>query len=303
MLIHLTPRMFACRTTEPCTLIDLTCDELGLDLKGDKDLIARRPYPNKNYLVACRRVGQKAIDGILIESPRFVRDFTVVTRWAVLGQYVATHRVRYVVQDDEFDAVSDKMLCWHSTKRRSPLPQLSAGSTPANTQPRMDVTQHPGRLGNVTDVVDDQGFVIERNEIFQVPTMERERVLNPKYAFNDRVPQIESVFVAGEPRNSGVSNRVMILDLSGDHPYMTEVEDLLGGVGRVIFPDGTEQFVDDYSEPWGLYSPRLRPEALEQFCKENIAHYQAFHEAHESQLIRCESVPMERFWESKEVDS
>lgn len=79
-------------------------------------------------------------------------------------------------------------------------------------------------------------------------------------------------------------------------PFTTEVEILLGGVARLMFPDGTEQFVDDDDEPVHVYSPRLSPEALERFCEAHIESYQQFHSNHEHQLIRCERVSMEKFW-------
>ena len=79
-------------------------------------------------------------------------------------------------------------------------------------------------------------------------------------------------------------------------PYTTEVEILLGGVCRVVFPDGTEQFMDDDDEPVHIYSPRLLPEALERFCEENIKHYMDFHDKHERQILRCERISMEQFW-------
>ncbi len=37
--------MFAYRDTEPCKLIDVASDELGLMLKDGDHLTARRPYP------------------------------------------------------------------------------------------------------------------------------------------------------------------------------------------------------------------------------------------------------------------
>ncbi|WP_421556772.1 hypothetical protein [Pseudomonas kitaguniensis] len=95
-----------------------------------------------------------------------------------------------------------------------------------------------------------------------------------------------------------MSNQVVHFNPAGDEqwPFTTEVEILLGGVARLIFPDGTEQFVDDDEEPVYVYSPRLLPEALERFCEANIENYQEFHTKHVRQLIRCERVPMEDFW-------
>lgn len=95
-----------------------------------------------------------------------------------------------------------------------------------------------------------------------------------------------------------MSNQVIHFNPAGAEqaPFTTEVEILLGGVARLMFPDGTEQFVDDDEEPVHVYSPRLLPEALERFCEAHIERYQEFHTKHERQLIRCERVSMEKFW-------
>ena len=74
------------------------------------------------------------------------------------------------------------------------------------------------------------------------------------------------------------------------------MEQLLGGVGRVVYDDETEQFLDDYGEPEYIYSPRLAPEKLERFCEENIHHYQNFHTNNMRKIIRGERVPMPSFW-------
>lgn len=83
---------------------------------------------------------------------------------------------------------------------------------------------------------------------------------------------------------------------SDKYPCTGEVEQLLGGVGRVVYDDGTEQFLDDYGEPEYIYSPRLTPEKLERFCEENIHHYQDFHTNNMRKIIRGERVPMPSFW-------
>lgn len=90
----------------------------------------------------------------------------------------------------------------------------------------------------------------------------------------------------------------VVFDPTGadEAPYTTEVEILLGGVGQVVFADGTEQFMDYDYEPVYVYSPRLLPEALERFCKENINYYMDFHKKHERQLLWGDRIPMEQFW-------
>lgn len=62
-------------------------------------------------------------------------------------------------------------------------------------------------------------------------------------------------------------------------PFITEVEMLIGGVPRLMYPDGTEQFADDETDSLLIYSPRLTEHELEAFCEANIEHYRTFHEA------------------------
>lgn len=113
MLLHLVPRLFACRVNEPeCALIDFHCPALGLKLRNGIELVARRPYPNKHYLVACRKVGQKAMNGFLVETTERVREFTTLTRWAVGADRIVNHQVQYFVLDDELDAITDCMVLW-----------------------------------------------------------------------------------------------------------------------------------------------------------------------------------------------
>lgn len=209
MLIHLTPRMYACRLNEPCTLVDLKCDELGLSLKGGQDLTARRPYPNKNYLVACRKIGQKAMDGILIETLEPMREFTVVTRWAVAASHIARHCVRYVVLDDEYDTISENMALWGNLcddlgAWRSRYPAHLEYGSPVRAQPRMDVFPRLAKEGVVREELNRQGALIERMEVFRLPTLERERLLDTKRSVidrADRTPPLEAAFPAGKNPN------------------------------------------------------------------------------------------------------
>lgn len=199
MIIHLSPSIYACPKTEPCSLIDLTCNELNIDLVGGKELTARRPYPNKKYLVACRKVGQKAMNGILIESKTPVREFTVVTRWSVAASHIATHRVHYIILDEEYDAISENMVLWYATSEslgsyKSRWPGNEEYGTPATSQPRMEAYQRLRRVGPIRDVTDESGAVIERSEVFKLPTLQPERVLNSKLSYGDRTPSLEAAF-------------------------------------------------------------------------------------------------------------
>lgn len=80
--------------------------------------------------------------------------------------------------------------------------------------------------------------------------------------------------------------------------FIAEVEVLLGGVEQVVYPDGTVQFADQETSPMSLFSPRLTEEALNAFCKENLARYQDYNSQYAELLDNYEPAPpIERFWE------
>ena len=66
MLLHLSPTL--CNEGQAVALVDVHVLPFGLRLVGGVDVVARRPYPNKTYHVACRKVGRKAVRGILLAA-------------------------------------------------------------------------------------------------------------------------------------------------------------------------------------------------------------------------------------------
>ncbi len=116
MLIHLTPRLFVCPVDDgEATLIGIQMETFGIDLRGEVDVTARRPFPNKRLLVACRKVGRKAVNGILVETKRPVKSFTTATRWMIEGIGEIRHEMRYEVLDEDHGAVSESMVLWYAT--------------------------------------------------------------------------------------------------------------------------------------------------------------------------------------------
>ncbi|KIZ48457.1 hypothetical protein UM91_22020 [Pseudomonas oryzihabitans] len=198
MLLHIIPRLYTHRGSEPpCELIDFHCPALGLRLRNGIDIVARRPFPNKNYQVACRKIGQKAWNGFMIETNERVREFTTLTRWAVGGERVVNHQVQYIILDDEFDAISGDMLLWHGTSEWSQrYPQVAEQWSPASAHPRMELTPSE-RNGHYADRLDSRGRIVERSEVFQVHTLERERIQNVAgRILSDRIPPTEPAFPA-----------------------------------------------------------------------------------------------------------
>ncbi|MBL1904903.1 hypothetical protein ELE61_30345, partial [Klebsiella pneumoniae] len=89
-----------------------------------------------------------------------------------------------------------------------------------------------------------------------------------------------------------MNDRVVFLNINAEDktPFITEVEMLIGGVPRLMYPDGTEQFADDESETVLIYSPRLTEQELEAFCESNIEHYRTFHEKNLKHILRGDRV-------------
>lgn len=199
MLLHIVPRLY---TTEPhCDLIDFHCPALGLKLRNGIELVARRPYPNKRYMVACRKIGQKAVNGFMVETTERLREFTAITRWAVGGERVVNHQVQYFVLDDEFDAVSEDMGLWFATCEglgswSDRWPEVAKNWTPAAAQPRMELVSKQ-RDGHYADRHDEFGQIVERAEVFQMRTIERERIeQRASLILSERIPAVSTAFRA-----------------------------------------------------------------------------------------------------------
>lgn len=84
-----------------------------------------------------------------------------------------------------------------------------------------------------------------------------------------------------------MSNRTVFVNFSSEDntPFITEVEMLIGGVPRLMYPDGTEQFVDDETDKVMIYSPRLTESELETFCELHIQKYRDFHQVNIKKLV------------------
>jgi hypothetical protein len=190
MLLHLRPRAFS-PLLDNVNLIDLRIDALGLHLRGGVDLAARRPYPNKNLLVGCRREGRKAIDGLLIETPEHLSEFQCVMRWGIEGERVAVHTVNFRVLDRDHDAASDDHALWAGTLGPD-LKERWADRIPK--VPKSEIRLAP------LEIIPQAGEVrrTERTDNFDMPTIERARILSGDP--DKRRPAYESAFhVAARP--------------------------------------------------------------------------------------------------------
>ena len=195
LLLHLTPRFYCCPLSGPeVEIVSVEIPEFSLNLRGGKEICTRNPYPNKRYRVVCRRKGQKAMSGLLIQAPRAER-FTMVSRWAVNSEMVVEHHVCYRVQDSEFAAGTDSMCLWYASgtnpEWKARTTELWNTSSPTDGQPRMGIGAAQVRKGVIRDTVRN-GLVILRSEQFDLPTIQPERILNQ--SLNERIPPLQDAF-------------------------------------------------------------------------------------------------------------
>ncbi|WDJ74935.1 hypothetical protein JH298_21850 (plasmid) [Xanthomonas campestris pv. campestris] len=199
MLIHITPKFYhPHRRDIEVTLVDLTVHELGIKLVGDRDLVTRRPYPNKHYLVGCKRVGLKAISGILLQTEHYVPSYTATVRWAVGADRVAVHVVRYEVLDADFDCTTDEMTTWYAHAHndwpsRWPV-QETPHKAPCYAAPRMALKDDSRSTSEFPHVIDtwSDGWLVRREETFRLHTITFDRFLRGGSA--GRMPQLQDAF-------------------------------------------------------------------------------------------------------------
>ncbi|EAA1730950.1 hypothetical protein F0X33_18800 [Salmonella enterica] len=202
MLIHLTPRYYARYNDVHVDIIDVEIPELKLILKANVDIIMRAPFPNKNYKVVCRKKGRKAINGILIEIDGELKNFTVISRWAVNGE-ISRHETYYHVTDNEFDAVTEEDFLWSgffNTPYRTRCKEIEVGGTLVKRQSAMvtlidDLNSNDGDNYWTYNKVDGEGFVRFRSEYIMLPTVERERIITSFFG-NKRLPSYDDKFDA-----------------------------------------------------------------------------------------------------------
>ncbi|MCD5327854.1 DUF6012 family protein [Chromobacterium piscinae] len=206
MLLHLVPRLYLAHVARDLAvdLVDLTIEPFGMVLQGGRDLVVRKPYPNKNYLAGCRKAGQKAINGVLVELPQPVTTLSTITRWSVDAEVVLTHHVERQILDADFDLISDHMLLWYGaceslggwSSRWPKQPADRRDMAPVDLQPRMDLwapemgglPQQAWRRDRI-----EKGMILERAESIAMPTLESGRLFGPR-AKVDRYPERTDAF-------------------------------------------------------------------------------------------------------------
>jgi hypothetical protein len=196
MLVHIRPKLFS--PFKNVVLLNMEFD-FGLHLAGGSDLRTGRPYPNKWYAVGCRKIGRKAVDGILLELP-FREMFSCTAHWVIEAELVVTHQVDYTIIDRDFDAVSDDMVLWYACAAglggwSSRFPNGCDRAVPVVSEPMMEVVAGRVDKRRRCDDIVKGGLIASRRECFAMPTIERERILNTK--LHQRIPTEDMVLRVG----------------------------------------------------------------------------------------------------------
>lgn len=179
MLIHITPQTIECAENCVISVKSVEVPELGVFLSGGKEVIQRKPYRNKRYLVACRKIGNKAVSGIIFETNNFINEYTSITKWEIQiysQHFIATHIVKYKLLDNEFDLASDNILLWTGFDNfENRKPPIYNDAPPIKAWPCYDFL-YRDRVGTFTDTYHDDYLISKREEIFILPTVESERL-------------------------------------------------------------------------------------------------------------------------------
>ena len=201
MILHISPKLFALPgVSQLATLIDLSVEPFGLYLRGGVDLDTRHPFPNKRIVVACRKAGRKAVNGLLIQVPT-VTEFEYIARWAIDASFVSTHRVRHRLLDKDFDATSDDMSMWDGMSNNkgdltyeSRWPAWAEDFAPCDAEPMMEVSQTGKKRRATTDRHNGPENQIDyREQTYDIPTIEPIRFDDFKEEF--QLPTRESAFL------------------------------------------------------------------------------------------------------------
>ena len=87
-----------------------------------------------------------------------------------------------------------------------------------------------------------------------------------------------------------------ILDFSNSYPFTRQVTDLMGAEGVTVFPDGDNQITSRTDDNIFIFSPKLPPDQLEDFCKKNLQVYEKMSEQFSDLINDCQDFQIEKFW-------
>ena len=87
-----------------------------------------------------------------------------------------------------------------------------------------------------------------------------------------------------------------ILDLSDNYLYTRQVTDLIGAEGVTMFEDGEQQITSRSEEKVYIFSPKMSPDHLEEFCKNHLAEYETIADENTDLINDCINFDIVQFW-------
>lgn len=194
MLFHIIPRFYANAGLNPkfVSLESVKINELDLVLKCGEEVVAKSPYPNKDYLVACKKKGKKAVDGILVDIGK-LREVTVITTWSYFLTEVV-HEVKYFILGDDLGFTTTDPV--RHVFEAHPEEIKDFISRQSRIAPTMSFKPETYFFQSWTDriVKDTTGCISELSSIVYVPTLTEHEFYNNKLLGNYRLPKLEDVF-------------------------------------------------------------------------------------------------------------
>lgn len=197
--MHIIPKIVNSYSDVDIRLVDIHIPELDLTLREGIELTVRKPYPNKTHHVACRKVGSKAINGLLIRTDVSLDKFTVITRWSLDDERIVTHVVNYTLLDNDYNCISDDPLNWTGTGDgtfEDRFPKHLANYSPLEIQVAMQVLLDGGNTFKKSSFDDEfeEGVLVKREEHVRLHTIRSDRLLHWQ-EMSGRIPAIIDAFL------------------------------------------------------------------------------------------------------------
>lgn len=196
MKVHLTPSIINKHQDIFIGLVDLKIPELNLTLLGKTDLILGTPYPNKTIHVVCKKSRtNKHFNGLIVEIPENLEHFTLITRWSLDNELVASHTVNFKIADRDYEVATQDPVMWYATGDKSQEDRWPCEyQTPCLFTPRFEVLFNNDSCSKKGDFYDhfENGRLIARTENYLLPSIKLSHLYGLYNPHLDKMPDIES---------------------------------------------------------------------------------------------------------------
>lgn len=196
MIVHLTPCILNRYLDVNVSLVDIEIPELNLTLVGNVDASVGNPYPNKSIHVAYQMgKTRKALNGLIVEIPEHLDCFSLITRWLLDNELLASHTVNFKIADRDYNAATQDPVLWYATgdnsqEDRWPCEQQN----PCYFMPRFEVLFSGDTCSKTGDFSDyfENGRLVARTENYLIPTIKLSHLYGLYNPHLDRMPDVKN---------------------------------------------------------------------------------------------------------------